>query len=242
MGADPARRLDVNRAFTSLSIFMLLGRAVTFLVQGALGIVVALNCFERVRAHLAKCGPNTTPIMPTDKQSEIGEKVDSDSTLQDLKFSNYSDQRDPSLCVVAKGVSFGGSPTTGPVLKDLTFQVERGSITAVVGPIGCGKSLLLAALINEADSIGGDFYLSYRIAAYCSQAPWLMNQSIRRNILGTSSYDEFRYKSVVQCCALTHDFGQMPEGDQTTVGTKGVRLSGGQQIRVVWSNQASMPR
>lgn len=212
---------------------MLLGRAVTFLVQGALGIVVALNCFERVRAHLAKCGPNTAPTFASEKQSEVCEKTSSESTLEDLKSANHSHQRDPSLCVVAKGVSFGGSPATSPVLQDLTFQIERGTITAIVGPIGCGKSLLLAALINEAGSIGGDFYLSYQNAAYCSQTPWLMNHSIRRNILGTSTYDESRYKSVVQCCALTHDFGQMMDGDQTTVGTKGVRLSGGQQIRVV---------
>lgn len=70
-------------------------------------------------------------------------------------------------------------------------------------------------------------------AAYCSQTPWLLNQTARENIIGTSMYDERRYATVVAACALMEDFKTLPKQDGSLIGTKGITLSGGQKNRIV---------
>ncbi|BAE60510.1 unnamed protein product [Aspergillus oryzae RIB40] len=74
----------------------------------------------------------------------------------------------------------------------------------------------------------------FKDVAYCDQVPWLRNITIRQNIIGDSSYsfNEKLYDSVIEACALKTDFSQLPEGDQTIVGSNGVTLSGGQKQRI----------
>ena len=77
-------------------------------------------------------------------------------------------------------------------------------------------------------------------AAYCAQTAWLVNETVRQNILGKSNYDEAWYDSVTKACALDHDFQQFPKGDLSLVGSKGISLSGGQKNRVVRIQIASL--
>lgn len=59
---------------------------------------------------------------------------------------------------------------------------------------------------------------------------------MRDNILFTVNdhepVDEQRYARVVEACALSADFGMLPNGDRTEIGEKGINLSGGQKARV----------
>ena len=104
----------------------------------------------------------------------------------------------------------------------------------VVGPVGSGKSTLLKALIGETYSLSGDLRLSVSRVAFCDQTPWLTNGTIRSNIVGESGvYDEAWYDTVIHACDLVTDFAQHSRGDQTMVGSRGVKLSGGQKQRIV---------
>lgn len=51
---------------------------------------------------------------------------------------------------------------------------------------------------------------------------------MKQNILFGQTFEEERYNEVVKVCALEDDFKQLPHGDQTIVGERGVALSGGQ--------------
>jgi ABC-type bacteriocin/lantibiotic exporter with double-glycine peptidase domain len=62
-----------------------------------------------------------------------------------------------------------------------------------------------------------------------------MNATIRESIVAMSSFDKEWYTSVVRACALVQDFEQLPRGDETVIGSKGIALSGGQSQRIVGS-------
>ena len=68
--------------------------------------------------------------------------------------------------------------------------------------------------------------------AFCAQSPWLLNDSIRNNILFGSTFDAKRYKKVLSACALLPDLSVLEAGDKTEVGEKGTVLSGGQKARI----------
>ena len=68
--------------------------------------------------------------------------------------------------------------------------------------------------------------------AYASQEAWVFSGTVRQNILCGLGYDVKRYKEVVRACALEKDLSLLPDGDQTTVGDRGVSLSGGQKARL----------
>merc|ERR1712071_313366 len=67
---------------------------------------------------------------------------------------------------------------------------------------------------------------------YCNQTPWVVNDTLKGNILFGRDFDEKRYDKVVKACALLDDLAILPAGDMTEIGERGINLSGGQKARV----------
>lgn len=124
------------------------------------------------------------------------------------------------------------SPTTGPVLREVTFKIPWASHTMMWGPINCGKSTLLKLLLGEVELNGGTISAGSRDIAYCSQETWIENTTVEKVITGTRRLIQPLYSEVVRACALEADFQQMPNGDQTQTGSGGCNLSGGQRQRL----------
>ena len=116
-------------------------------------------------------------------------------------------------------------------LTDISLVVPRGSLCAVVGTVGSGKSSLLSALLGEMERSGGTAELRGRVA-YVSQQAWIQNARLKDNILFGAKEDEARYRAAIDDCALTSDLEILPANDQTEIGEKGINLSGGQKQRV----------
>ena len=79
------------------------------------------------------------------------------------------------------------------------------------------------------------FYFHYYrdvSVAYVCQKSWLLNATLRDNILFGSSYRPQRYRRVLRACALQPDVDILPGRDLTRIGEKGINLSGGQKQRV----------
>jgi ABC-type multidrug transport system fused ATPase/permease subunit len=116
-------------------------------------------------------------------------------------------------------------------LNKLSFTAKKGRVVAIVGDVGSGKSSLLAALLGQMIQVEGESKVMGTIG-YVPQEAWLLNMSLRDNIIFGSAYDEKRYNEVIKVCALKRDLQLMANGDQTEIGERGINLSGGQRQRI----------
>ena len=144
----------------------------------------------------------------------------------------------------------------GDVLREVDLDVREGEVVAVVGPVGCSKTSLLMAIMGElriregsVEIAGqskqkqmtlrrGDIFADGKVPdgsstfAYAAQEPWIMSNTLRNNILFGLPYDREWYDAVISACSLDQDLIELPNGDLTIIGDKGVNLSGGQKARV----------
>ena len=138
------------------------------------------------------------------------------------------------------------------VLRGIDLVFPKGELSVISGQTGSGKSLLLAAILGEADILAGSIYtpkappLGDRFDnkankqnwilsdcfAFVGQIPWLENATLRDNILFGLPHDEGRYKETIEACALTKDIDMLPDSDKTELGPNGINISGGQKWRV----------
>ncbi len=146
--------------------------------------------------------------------------------------------------VVFDRVGFHYRPDV-PVLRELSLTVKPGEHIALVGPSGAGKSTMLKLLMRFYDVIEGavlidgydvrDLPLSFVRSqiGLVQQEPFLFNGTVRENILyGDLSADQARIEDAARA-ARAHDFiGELPEGYDTWIGERGVKLSVGQKQRI----------
>uniref|UniRef100_A0A8C5IX28 ABC-type glutathione-S-conjugate transporter n=1 Tax=Junco hyemalis TaxID=40217 RepID=A0A8C5IX28_JUNHY len=111
------------------------------------------------------------------------------------------------------------------------ISVPQGSLLAVVGQVGAGKSSLLAALLGELEATEGCVTIK-DTAAYVPQQAWVLNASVEDNILFGKEMDETWFNRVTEACALHPDLETFPAGQKSEIGEKGINLSGGQKQRV----------
>ncbi|KAF9075994.1 hypothetical protein BDP27DRAFT_1380610 [Rhodocollybia butyracea] len=114
-----------------------------------------------------------------------------------------------------------------------TLYFKRNALNLITGPVGSGKTSLLLALLGELNPTGSWFNLPRAGGmAYAAQESWVLNETIRENILFGFPYNEERYKKVIKQCALEQDLALFAAGDQTEIGEKGLSVSGGQKARL----------
>ena len=134
-------------------------------------------------------------------------------------------------------------PGNGEGVQDVSLVVPRGSLTVITGRIGAGKTTLLRALLGLLPRGAGEirwngelipepaeFFVPPR-AAYTAQVPRLFSDTVRGNILlGRDDPDEAIARAMHEA-VLDSDIAMLADGLDTEVGSRGVRLSGGQVQR-----------
>ena len=146
--------------------------------------------------------------------------------------------------IVYDHVAFSYDPEK-PLLKDIDFTVPAGKMYAVVGPSGSGKSTVVNLIPRLYDVLRGsvkiagtdvrDFDLSYlrSCIGVVTQDSYLFNGSIRENLLYAKENATQEELDAACFIANLNDFiASQPEGYETLVGNRGLKLSGGEKQRL----------
>jgi ATP-binding cassette, subfamily B, bacterial len=134
-------------------------------------------------------------------------------------------------------------PETGRGIQSLNLCLRRGSFTVITGRIGSGKSTALRVLLGLLPKDFGDirwngqlvddpatFFVPPR-SAYTAQVPLLFSDTLRDNMLMGLPEDKVDVNAAIRLAVFERDLAELPGGLDTMIGSKGVRLSGGQLQR-----------
>ncbi|WP_346934720.1 ABC transporter ATP-binding protein [Clostridium sp.] len=161
--------------------------------------------------------------------------------LKDYEVKNTTtDVHKKGTTIQVKNLSFSYPNREVEVIRNINFEGKTGEIIGVTGPIASGKSTLGIALLGIYDYKGSikidnrelrDYseYERSEIISYLGHNTQLLSDTIYNNI--TLGRDK-SIKEVLKDVCLNKDLESMKQGENTLVGSSGVRLSGGQQARL----------
>ncbi|KAF8627345.1 hypothetical protein AX15_004416 [Amanita polypyramis BW_CC] len=232
--------LTPSIAFTSLLVFDEMRFALNALPETFINLLQTMVSIRRIEKYLG--GAEVSSVLPLEQQTHR-------IALQSCTITWPQDRSmgSPLPSAVA-------SPHQKFLLIDLTCEFPRGQLSLICGKLGSGKSLLLLALLGEADILAGQLmcprsppdsiasfigktisreqWVVEGLCAYVPQTAWLRNASIKENILFDLPFDQERYQKTLEACALLRDLEILEDGDESEIGERGVNLSGGQKARV----------
>ncbi|KAG0267469.1 Multidrug resistance-associated protein 1 [Linnemannia exigua] len=240
--------LTPQTVFVSMTLFSMLRTPIgefSETVSHTIGLVVSSNrikkflLLEEVDESNVLRDPQVPadPTMPTvtiENGSFSWTKDPTDAGVEDHGTENNSDESTQPLLPPTVESTHEPESTAGPwrpTLQNINLSMTKGSLTAVVGRIGQGKSSLLNAILGEMYTLQGRVSVRGRIA-YVPQHAWILNASVMDNILFGQPYDDQRYQQILYSAGLGPDLAILPAGDQTEIGERGINLSGGQKQRV----------
>jgi len=151
--------------------------------------------------------------------------------LEPLKQEEDPIEGDPSIRVYIHDADFSYEGVPKPTLKFLNMKVKQGEVIAIVGDVGAGKSSILSSILGRLRKDNGICKIRGSIS-YVPHDAWLLNDTLKENILFGNDYDHKKYQEVKHICALSKDLSLLSNGDMTEIGDRGVNLSLGQRQRV----------
>lgn len=228
--------VTAEKAFVITAFYNILRQTMTiFFPQGIGQLAETLVSFKRIQKYMLY---NETEV--ADKSNvESGEKLEKKSEIvfdEKIKYPGSIDVKSSSHLsepgiVVSSVVAKWNAKINENTLDDVNLRIQPGTVVAIIGPVGGGKSSLIQAILGELPIDSGTMKIN-GVISYASQEPWLFSGTVRQNILFGQTMDRERYKEVVKRCALERDFTLFAHGDKTIVGERGQSLSGGQKARI----------
>ena len=235
---NPDKGLQASTAFGTLSLFSLLRFPLMMLGQTLNNIAQAKVSLNRISTFLEKAHEIDNHVVKHhDENGDVEMKsvvVTSSSSSSIINLSNVTyawrdddDKNNKGIEDEHKGSHESSSENKHFSLTQVDLVVKPKELIAVVGRVGSGKTTLLRGLLGELYSIN-DHNRPRGILCYAPQTPWIVNASVRENILLASECaDEQVYRKVLSACGLLPDLETLSDGDRTIIGERGVTLSGG---------------
>jgi subfamily B ATP-binding cassette protein MsbA len=147
--------------------------------------------------------------------------------------------------IVFENVSFLYDDSEEPVLDGINLEIKRGSILALVGSSGAGKTTMVDLLPRFYDPTSGRILLDgedikqirledlRKMMGIVTQETVLFNESVRSNIAyGLENYPDNMVIEAAKAANAHNFIVEMPKGYDTIIGEKGTKLSGGQRQRI----------
>ncbi|RKK45575.1 hypothetical protein BFJ67_g8595 [Fusarium oxysporum f. sp. cepae] len=202
--------LDAETAFTTTALLGLVTHPANMVMTIVPRAIGSLAAFERIKDYL---------VQPS--------RADPRRLLQ----SNMKDE-DSSLAIRFEAVTVQSRSSSRAVLENVNFTANKGSITICAGAVGSGKTVLAQCILGEIPASSGTISVSSKRIAYCEQSPWLPSGTLKDAVCGFGKFEPGWYRHVVNLCCLDEDILTMPLGDNTLIGSQGLKLSGGQRQRL----------
>ena len=218
---DSQHILSVDRVFFCLALFNYM-RISLNVIPRFIGLVVnAIVAIRRIEDFLSS--PDRVPFIKCTPNHLDNDKI---AISMEKAILSWNQQGVSSELCRPSSDSF--------ILTIPHLQIPIGSLVAVAGPVGSGKSSFICALLQDMHLLSGSIQMSPKVRsiAYVPQQAWIMNRTFRENILFGKEYDDEKYHRIVTACELDQDVSRMPAGHSTEIGEHGVNLSGGQKQRM----------
>ncbi|XP_077204241.1 ATP-binding cassette sub-family C member 5 isoform X3 [Paroedura picta] len=182
--------------------------------------------------------PKMTPKMKKDKMAK-GKKAKAkaqqhegqQAMLAEQKGHLLVDSDDPPSPEEENKPAHLGNTRLQKVLYNVDLEIEKGKLVGICGSVGSGKTSLISAILGQMTLLEGSISVDGTFA-YAAQQAWILNATLRDNILFGKEFDEERYNTVLNDCCLRPDLAILPNGDLTEIGERGANLSGGQRQRI----------
>jgi ATP-binding cassette subfamily C (CFTR/MRP) protein 1 len=201
--------LSIDLVFPALTLFNLLTMPLTQLP----------NVISSAVESTVAAGRLSTFLMADELQDDAVERLP-------------SAKKTGEVAVQLRNASFTwGTTGDAECLRDIDYESRKGMLSCIVGRVGAGKTSLLQAIMGDLHKSNGNVMIRGTVA-YVAQNAWIMNASVRHNILFGHRWDPEFYEKTIHACALIEDLAMLPDGDNTEVGEKGISLSGGQKARL----------
>nr|CAD7448332.1 unnamed protein product [Timema bartmani] len=201
---DSSNVLDAQTAFVSLTLFNIMRAPLAMIPMVVATTIQAMVSIKRINKYLA---------------------------TEDLDRSSVSHEKSEKYALVMENGTFAWGDDEEPVLRNINVNVNKGSLVAIVGTVGSGKTSLVSGFLGEMNKLSGRVNTKGSIA-YVPQQAWIQQSTLKDNITFGRNLDTSLYDKVIEACALKSDLEILPGGDQTEIGEKGINLSGGQKQRV----------
>ncbi|GJP96234.1 carboxylesterase family protein [Aspergillus niger] len=214
-----------SQAFTSLSLISLVTNPLLTFIQSVPAVRQAMACYLRIEEYCKKQTElhNTRTGSPAPSATNDGIAVE----LQSVQPKSESETTSFSF----ERADIAWSDTSENKLHDITLRVGSG-ITMLIGPVGSGKSTLLSSLLGETVVSSGDVRVADSQLAYCFQVSWILDDTVRQNIILGSLFNSKWYEVATWACGLKDELSNMSGGDLYRAGANGLSLSGGQKQRI----------
>ena len=118
-----------------------------------------------------------------------------------------------------------------PILKNINLSLKQGEFIAIIGKVGSGKTSLLKAITKTMFKKTGSVKKN-GIIGYIPQTAFLMNETIKQNIIFGKKIQKQKFEKIIKICELEDDLKMLPGGIDTEIGERGINLSGGQKQRI----------
>lgn len=173
--------LDPTRMFAALSLITLLAQPLFWIFEVILDLSAAFGAFDRIQNFLVKSTRDEYRMMEVANSANSATVIGEEAGLIELQtlravashVSSSNNSQNFTAVIDVEDATFDWSQDRS-VLSNVTFSLNRGQLTLLIGPVASGKTTLLKGLLGEVPHSKGRVYMARGPLSWCEQTPWIM--------------------------------------------------------------------